>query len=232
MKVTSELNEWPESAFRRREWVSLKEAAKRIDHTKLRKILRRLPGALEQDASGNGAAAAGAPPRVVYLFRHAKSSWNNPLLADFDRPLAPRGRRASETMAGYMRLADVQPDIVLCSSSARTRETLENVQPELDGKVPVKYEKALYHAGADALMSRLRRVPDKFKSVMVIGHNPAMHALALSLVGDGDPDAMAKLEAKFPTAGLATLVLKREQWRDVAAEACELHSFVLPRELA
>jgi phosphohistidine phosphatase len=233
MKVTTELKRWPERAFRRREWVTLKKASKRLDHGKLREILRRLPDAIEEGARGDPAAAAfGKPPRVVYLFRHAKSSWDDPLLADFDRPLAPRGRHACETMGRYMRLADVRPDVVLCSSSARTRETLEKVLPALDEEVPVKYEEALYHGGAGALMGRLRRVPDKVHSVLIIGHNPALHALAVSLAGAGDADAMARLEAKFPTAGLVTLVLKRNHWRDLAPEACELHSFVVPRELA
>lgn len=233
MKVTRELEEWPEGAFRRRRWLALEDAAKRLDHARLGKILGRLPGAIEHDAGGDrAAAAAGEPPRVVYLFRHAKSSWDDPLLADFDRPLAPRGRRAGETMERYMRLADVRPDVILCSSSARTRETLDKALPGLDGDVPVRYERALYHAAADALMKRLRRVPDKFKSVMIIGHNPGLHALALDLAGTGDREAMARLEAKFPTAGLATLVLKRKHWRDMVPEACELHSFVIPRELA
>lgn len=232
MKVATELKEWPERAFRRREWVTIKEAAKRLDHAELRKILRRLPDTIEVGASGGRASAAfGKPPRIVYLFRHAKSSWDDPLLADFDRPLAPRGRHASESMARYMRLADVCPDLVLCSSSARTRETLEKALPGLDGEVPVKYERALYHAGADALMNRLRRLPDKVKSVLIIGHNPGLQALAVCLVGAGDPDAMTRLEAKFPTAGLATLVLKRDRWRDLSPHACELHSFVVPREL-
>ncbi|MDH3474543.1 MAG: histidine phosphatase family protein [Rhodospirillales bacterium] len=233
MEVTSELTEWPESAVRRREWVTLEEAAKRLDHAKLRKLLRRLPDAIEQGATAERASAAfGKPPRVVYLFRHAKSSWDDPLLADFDRPLAPRGRHACETMGRYMRLADLRPDVVLCSPSARTRETLEKVLPALDGEVPVKYEEALYHGGPEALMDRLRRVPDKVNSVLIIGHNPALHALAVGLAGAGDADAMARLEAKFPTAGLVTLVLKRDHWRDLAPEACELHSFVVPRELA
>ncbi len=233
MAVTGELNEWPERAFRRREWVSLAEAAKRLDRDQLRKILRRLPDEIEQLAKGNRAwAAIGEPPRLIYLFRHAKSSWDDPLLADFDRPLAPRGRHAGETMGQYMRLADVQPDVILCSSAARARETLERVLPGLDEDVPVRYEKALYHGAAAVLMDRLRRVPDKVNAVLMIGHNPAMHALAVGLAGAGDAEAMARLEAKFPTAGLVTLVLKRSRWRDLGPEACELHSFVVPRELA
>ena len=233
MEVTNELAEWPERALRRREWVGLEEAAKRLDRDQLGKIVRRLRDAVEEAAKGNRTwAEAGAPPRLIYLLRHAKSSWDDPRLADFDRPLAPRGRRASETMGRYLKLADVRPDVILCSSSTRTRETLERVLPDLDGEVPVRYEKALYHAGASALMNRLRRLPDKVNAVLLIGHNPAMHALAVGLAGAGDADAMARLEAKFPTAGLVTFVVQRKSWRDLGPETCELHSFVVPRDLA
>lgn len=150
---------------------------------------------------------------------------------DFDRPLAPRGRHACETMGRYMRFADVHPDLVLCSSSARTRQTIENVLPGIEGEVTVEYEEALYHGGAGALMDRIRQLPDKVRSILIVGHNPALQTLAVRLAGAGDPDDMARLQAKFPTAGLATLVLKAARWQDLAPNACELHSFVVPREL-
>ena len=233
MQVTTELEQWSESGFRRREWVSLKKAAKQLDHDGLRKILRRLPAAIEEvEPCGRASADSGTPRRVLYLFRHAKSSWDDVSLADFDRPLASRGRRAGKTMADYMGWADLRPGLILCSSSARTRETLEKVLPVLGGDVPVKYEKALYDAGANALLSRLRRVPDKVKSVLVVGHNPSLQALAVGLAGAGDPEAMSRLQAKYPTAGLVTLVLMQDHWRDLGPDSCDLHSFVTPRELA
>ena len=233
MAVMTELEDWPERGFRRRAWVSLEAAGARLDPDKLRKILRRLPEAIEEDrGDGQISDMPGKPPHVLYLLRHAKSSWEDPSIEDFDRPLASRGRQAGETMAGYMRLADVRPDLVLCSSSLRTRQTLKRILPAFAADVPVEYEDALYHDGAGELMTRLRRVPDCFTSVLMIGHNPALQALAVRLAGDGDPDARARLETKFPTAGLVTLVLRRERWQDLGPDACELHSFVVPRELA
>ncbi len=231
MEVTTELKDWPESSFRRRAWVSPAEAAKRLNHPKLRKLVRRLSEALKDDAAAEPAAALGKPPRIVHLLRHAKSSWDDPALADIDRPLASRGQRACETIGRYMRFADVRPDVVLCSSSARTRQTIENLLPAIEEGVPVEYEEALYHGGAGALMDRLRSLPDEVNSVLIVGHNPALQALAVRLAGAGDPDDMARLQAKFPTAGLATLVFKAPRWRDLAPVSCELHSFVVPREL-
>ena len=126
----------------------------------------------------------------LYLLRHAKSSWDDPGLVDHDRPLAPRGRQAAEAIGAYLREHDIGPELVLCSSAARTRETLERVG--LTGQI----EDALYGAGASALLARLHEVPDEVASVMLIGHNPGMRQLAVDLAG---------LDDKFPTAALATL---------------------------
>lgn len=233
MQVTSELEEWPEAETRRRKWMPLKKAARRVADNKLRKMVQNLPKAVENGAEADPqtAAATDRQPRVIYLLRHAKSSWSDTTLADVDRPLAARGQRATETMSRYMRLADVKPDLVLCSSSVRTKQTLENVLPDFGDTVKVKYDRGIYHGGVVALTNRLRRTPDNTSSVMLVGHNPALQELAISLADGGDPAAMARLEAKFATAGLVTLVLKRGRWRDLKPDACELHSFVVPREL-
>jgi len=232
MEVTREFETWPERAVRRRKWVTLGEAMRRLAPAELKKIVGRLPEAVAGAAASDRVyAATNRPPRVLYLFRHAKSSWTDPALADFDRPLAPRGERASATMGQYMRIADIRPDIVLCSSAVRTRETLNGALPGLAGKVPVEYERTLYHAGAGALLARLRQVPDKYHSILIVGHNPGLHALAVGLTGGGDSGDIARIEAKLPTAGLVTLNLKRDRWRDLAPGTCELHSFVVPSEL-
>lgn len=234
MEVTVELDDWPEAAIRRREWIPLEQAVKRIDERRLRKLIRQLPTAIkESDKSGRRPSTTTGPPsRVICLLRHAKSSWDDPTLEDFDRPLAPRGRRATEVMRDYMRLGDVKPDLVLCSSSARTKETLKAVLPAFGGNAKVRYDRMLYHGRALALANRLRRLPDEVTSVMLIGHNPALQDLVVSLVGSGDPEAITRVKAKFPTAGLAMLVLNRDHWEDLEPKACDLHSFVVPRELA
>ena len=93
------------------------------------------------------------------------------------------------------------------------------------------YERQLYDADEQALLNRLRRLSDGVTSVMVVGHNPAIQAFSIDLAKGGDLEAMARLESKFPTGGFATLVLKGKSWKELETGDCELHSFVVPREL-
>ena len=168
--------------------------------------------------------------RVAHLLRHAKSSWDDPHRADIDRPLAPRGRRAARAMAERLRREAVRPDLVICSPARRTRETLEIVAAAFPD-AEVRFEDALYGAGGGDLLACLRASPDRAASIMVVGHNPGLHDLAVSLAGGGDPDDLARLAAKMPTGALATLRAPARRWRDVSPGTAELADFVVPREL-
>jgi phosphohistidine phosphatase len=168
--------------------------------------------------------------RVVHLLRHAKSSWDDPLLADHERPLSPRGRRAAARIAAHLTREGIRPALVLCSSSRRTRQTLEPVAAALPD-VPTHVEADLYGAGEESLLRRLRRLPDAAGSVLLVGHNPGLHDLALALAGAGDSETLARLRAKMPTGALATLASPAARWRDLRRGGAELVAFVVPREL-
>lgn len=114
--------------------------------------------------------------RRLYLLRHAKSSWDDPSLADHDRPLAPRGRKASKRIAKHVRNEKIRPDLVLCSSSARTQATLERIRPELGKKVQIELDDVVYMATPPELVERLRTVAGGVESVMIIGHNPGFNS--------------------------------------------------------
>ena len=234
MRVTSEHDHWPEAAIRRREWLPVKAAAKRVEDKKLRKILKKLPERLAKESEEATTATTSAieTPRLLYLLRHTKSSWDDPSLADFERPLAERGRASAEIMSEYMQMGDIEPDLVLCSAATRTRQTLAGIRPAIAEGTKVRFEKQLYHGGAEDLLARLRRVAGTVNTVMLIGHNPAMEMLAERLVGGGDPEARERMAAKFPTGALATLVVEAKSWKDLGPGSCRLHSFVTPRELA
>ncbi len=166
--------------------------------------------------------------RRLYLLRHAKSSWKDPALADHDRPLAGRGRRAAAAVADHMAERQAVPELVLCSTALRTRETYERLEAALEG-APVHYERRLYAASADDLLERLRTVPDPISSVLLIGHNPGIEELALQLARPS-PDR-DNLHAKFPTAALATLKLTSSRWSELELGCACLIAFVRPRDL-
>jgi len=228
MAVEEAPEDWPECGFRKRAWLSLEEASTRLRHKGLREILTDVPEKLAAMPLVHLSVAA---PRLIYLFRHAKSSWADPLLADHERPLAPRGQKACAAMARYFRVGDIKPELVVCSTAARTRETLAAVRPVFGEEVSVQFDHALYLNEAWLHLELLRCQPEALRQVMVIGHNPGLEDFAALLVGSGDPAARARMGEKFPTAALAILVHRGRGWGDLAPGSCELHSFVVPRDL-
>lgn len=169
--------------------------------------------------------------KVLYLLRHAKSSWDDPVLADHERPLSPRGRRAAARIAEHLNSEGIRPALILCSSSRRTRQTLELVAAALPD-VPTQVEADLYGAGEGSLLRRLQQLPDTAGSVLLVGHNPGLQELALALAGGGDPETLARLRAKVPTGALATLAAPVTRWRDLRPRGAELVAFVVPRGLS
>jgi phosphohistidine phosphatase len=170
-------------------------------------------------------------PRKLFVLRHAKSSWDEPGLNDHERPLAPRGQRATKVLAKHVRNHEIQPTQVLCSTARRTRETLEGVAP--GGEVLIELH--LYGASAGELLERLRKVPAEAESVMLIGHNPALQTLVLRLAGargsvDDRNGDLAEVRRKFPTGALATLSFECA-WSELAPGAATLTDLVRPRDL-
>jgi len=164
----------------------------------------------------------------LYLLRHAKSSWKDTSLPDHDRPLAGRGRRAAKAIAGHLREQGIEPELVLCSSARRARDTLDRIEPAL-GNPAVRVEGDLYAASAPALLERLRRVSATVESVMLIGHNPGLQDLALDLARPSP--TVGELARKYPTAALATLAFAPSSWQELDHDSAELVALVRPREL-
>ncbi|MSP67570.1 MAG: histidine phosphatase family protein [Alphaproteobacteria bacterium] len=167
--------------------------------------------------------------RTLLLLRHAKSSWAGPGQADHDRPLAPRGRKAAVEMGRMLRARGLIPDLVLLSTARRTVETWELLAPELGRPVPARRLKSLYLAGPQRLLTVLRRVDPTIGKVMLIGHNPGLHGLALLLVVAGDPVLRDRLAEKYPTAALAAIAVAEAPWRDLSQGSGTLAQFLTPR---
>lgn len=165
--------------------------------------------------------------RQLFILRHAKSSWDDPSLPDHDRPLAPRGRKAARRLAAFAEDARLRPELVLCSSATRARETLDLIAGSL-GAPEVVVEEGLYGASANALLDRLRRVPDDVESVLLVGHNPAMQDLAVLLSTPGP--RVDEVSEKLPTGALLRFRVSRP-WSELASAGAELEEVVLPREL-
>ena len=167
--------------------------------------------------------------KQLFLLRHAKSSWDDSELVDHDRPLAPRGRRAAKLVAEHLGREGIIPELVLCSSARRTRETLERIAQTFGEGIPVQIERELYAASERRLLERLRAVEDSVESLLLIGHNPGVEQLALTLACSGTK--LAALRRKYPTGALATLEFSG-RWADLQPGRAELTDFVTPKQLA
>ena len=160
------------------------------------------------------------------LVRHAKSSWADAGLADRDRPLNARGSRAAALVGQHLGDAGIRPDLALCSSATRARQTLELLH--LATTTEVRFEDQLYAAGPSELLARLRTIPTLVKSVLLIGHNPGLEQLARMLIGGGG----RALPEKFPTAAVADLRVAIRSWEELDSGTGRLHTFVIPRKLS
>lgn len=170
--------------------------------------------------------------KTLFLLRHAKSSWSEPGLADFDRPLNERGRRAAPLIALHLAHGGLLPDLILCSAARRTRETLALMLPALARDAVVRIESGLYGADAATLLRRLKRIEAEVDCVLLIGHNPGLEDLAAGICGGGPEPMRRRMDEKFPTAALAAFALDAACWSSLREGAAVLTDFVLPRDLA
>ncbi|HML13671.1 MAG TPA: histidine phosphatase family protein [Xanthobacteraceae bacterium] len=169
--------------------------------------------------------------RRLMLLRHAKSDRTRPDAPDHARPLAPRGREAAPRLGVYMVHHGLMPDLVLCSTAARTRETWDLVEKAFANKPPVVYEERLYETGASALFDVVKETKSSVHALLLAGHNPGLHDLAQRLIASGDTDARARLTEKFPTGALAVIDFAVDDWRKLHPRSGRLDRLVVPRML-
>jgi len=168
---------------------------------------------------------------TLCLLRHAKSSWKDPTLPDHDRPLNSRGRTEAPVMGKEIRKHGLDPDLVLCSTARRTRDTLALVLPELKAEPKIVYEDGLYHGTPEEMLDLLHSVAATPGQVLLVGHNPELHAFALDLISSGATQLKDRLEAKLPTAGLVVLRFPAGAWKDVAVNSGKLELFLAPSDV-
>lgn len=168
--------------------------------------------------------------KTLMLMRHAKSGYPEGV-GDFDRPLNGRGRGAAARIGAYLAAEQLVPDYVRCSAATRARQSFDHLCLGMTKTPKAVIDPQLYLASAKTMLDNLRSVPDAAKSVLLVGHNPAIQALALELAGGGGGRHRQLLTAKFPTAGLAIYQCDLREWSELAAARCTLLRFVTPRQL-
>jgi phosphohistidine phosphatase len=158
----------------------------------------------------------------LLLLRHAKSSWNDAGLADFDRPLNERGLRAAPLMGRFMRERKLRPDLVLCSPAQRARQTAALLAEAAGLSAPLRYDGRIYEATAARLVEVLSQAEEEAREILLVGHNPGLEELLALLTGEA---------RRMPTAALACIELDTDNWAKLAARSGRLEWHVKPKEL-
>lgn len=169
--------------------------------------------------------------KTLTLLRHAKSTWNDPVARDFDRPLNKRGRRAARTVGQAMRAEALAFDGVIASPAARVIETLADVACGYGGPIAPAYDKRIYLASTATLLDVVHEADEAVGRLLIVGHNPGLEQLALLLTEGGDGALRAQLAVKFPTGTLAEIQLRVERWAEVEQGVGTLARFIRPRDL-
>jgi len=171
----------------------------------------------------------------LILLRHAKAEPQAYGQEDCDRVLAERGRSDAIRMGQFLKEEDCVPDLVLCSTAARTRETLDLVVSELGATPVIRHLPELYLARWLTIVSLVRQVRDAAATVMVVGHNPGLEEAARKLARPpGDPQGRKLhqlLEGEYPTAAVTALDFDTGMWSAVDRGEGELEIFVRPKDL-
>jgi phosphohistidine phosphatase len=162
----------------------------------------------------------------LILTRHAKSSWDDPTVADHDRPLNARGKAAAADLGQWLASRGYVPEEVLCSDALRTRKTWSGIAPALPGTPILELKPALYHAGPDVMLAVLRHA--KADTVMMIGHNPGIAEFAERLVGHAPANPEFH---RYPTGATLVADFAIDSWAEAGFGAGTAVDFTVPREL-
>lgn len=168
---------------------------------------------------------------LLTTLRHAKSSWDDHRLDDFDRPLNDRGRKAARKIGRELKRRKVRFDHVIASPAARARETVEELAKGY-GKLPdVSFDSQIYEAGAERLLQLIRHIPETAHAPLLVGHNPGMQQIVLALTREDGNGLRERVAEKYPTAGLAIIELDVPRWGEVETQSGKIVELILPREL-
>jgi phosphohistidine phosphatase len=159
--------------------------------------------------------------KTLYILRHAKSSWDNPLLADFERPLNKRGLDAAPFMGEIIYKNRFKPELLLSSPAKRAKQTAVLVREVGAIEPEIRFDERIYEASPQTLVQIISELGEQADSLLLVGHNPGLEGLIRFLTGETHP---------MPTATLAVIDLNIENWADVAAECGTLKNLIRPTD--
>lgn len=159
--------------------------------------------------------------KELILIRHAKSSWSNPLLDDFERPLNKRGEKNAPFMAKVLKQKGLTPDLIISSPSIRTKQTLDYFIQEFDYKGEIIFEESIYEAPFENLLKVIKNIDDKYKTIFLFGHNPGLNDLVDFLIGN--------FEENIPTSGVLKLNFDIKKWENLKEKIGILEFFIYPK---
>jgi phosphohistidine phosphatase len=166
--------------------------------------------------------------RTIIVLRHAKADW--PAVPDHERPLADRGRKDAPNAGRWLAVAGIVPDLTLCSTAVRARETWKLFAHELPERPRTLYDDRLYEAAPGLLIEILQELPEDVHTVLLVGHNPGVQGLAEVLSGEFEGDTLARLRATgFPTAAIA-LIDVPAAWKALEPGVGRLKAFFAPAD--
>ena len=168
---------------------------------------------------------------LLAIMRHAKSDWGQPELADFDRPLNERGRKAAKRVGHELKHRHVRFDHVIASPAVRVRETLDQIWRGYGTEPDVTFDPCVYGASLDTLLDLVRAIPADIHAPLLVGHNPGLHQLVLALAADDEQGFRRKVAENLPTAAVALVELPAARWVEAARGSGNLRELILPREL-
>jgi phosphohistidine phosphatase len=177
-----------------------------------------------------GGTVASDPTRRLILLRHAKSAWPDDV-PDHERRLAPRGRRDAPEAGIWLRETDHVPDRVLCSTAVRARETWQFAEEKLGAHPQTVFEDGVYGASSAELLALASQTAADVRTLLIVGHDPAVRGLTLDLAGeqpgDAGAEALSRVRAKYPTAAIAVLSFQGD-WAELSLGQAQLVEFVVP----
>lgn len=158
--------------------------------------------------------------KKLYILRHAKSSWDNPILADFERPLNERGITTAEFMGKLLLKNDYQADLIVSSPAVRAKETANIVKKAANFPADIRFEENIYEASPQTLLKIIAELKENLQAVMIIGHNPGLEGLIKILTSESQ---------SLPTAGLAIIELNIGNWKEIKPESGKLQELLRPK---